>query len=183
MALAAIQEAPPLITDDHGVVRVGGTRVTLDVVVHAYDAGASPEEIVQSFPTLKLPDVYATIAYLLRHRGEVDAYLAEQAAEAEAIRRTIEERYPTAVCSAFGLVKPEPDLPEVVRSPVSPHPEGLPRPLDRLTTKTLFGGQVGPAGFLLLQPGLHGPPALELEPRCLLVEPRQGLLDLLEQPS
>jgi uncharacterized protein (DUF433 family) len=96
MALAAIQESPPLITDDHGVVRVGGTRVTLDVVVHAYDAGASPEEIVQSFPTLKLPDVYATIAYLLRHRGEVDAYLAEQAAEAEAIRRTIEERYPTA---------------------------------------------------------------------------------------
>ena len=96
MALTAVQEAPPLRTDRHGVVRVGGTRVTLDVIVHAFDAGASPEEIVQSFPTLTLPDAYATIAYLLRHREEVDAYLADQAAEAEAIRREIEERYPTA---------------------------------------------------------------------------------------
>jgi uncharacterized protein (DUF433 family) len=96
MALTATQEAPPLTTDDHGVVRVGGTRVTLDVVTHAFDAGASAEEIVQSFPTLSLPDVYATIAYMLRHRSEIDAYLAEQGAEAEAIRRKIEERYPTA---------------------------------------------------------------------------------------
>jgi len=96
MALTAAQEAPPLTTDSHGVVRVGGTRVTLDVIVHAFDAGASPEEIVQSFPSLSLPDVYSTVAYVLRHRSEVDAYLAEQVAEAEAIRRAIEERYPTA---------------------------------------------------------------------------------------
>jgi uncharacterized protein (DUF433 family) len=96
MVLTAAQEAPPLANDAHGVVRVGGTRITLDVIVHSFDAGASPEEIVQSFPTLSLPDVYATIAYVLRHRSEVDAYLAEQEAEAEAIRRKIEEKYPTA---------------------------------------------------------------------------------------
>jgi uncharacterized protein (DUF433 family) len=96
MALIAAEEAPPLATDDHGVVRVGGTRVTLDVIVHSFDAGASPEEIVQSFPTLSLQDVYATIAYVLRHRTDVDAYLAEQEAEAEVIRRKIEKRYPTA---------------------------------------------------------------------------------------
>lgn len=96
MALIAAEEAPPLVTDDHGVVRVGGTRVTLDVVVHSFDAGASPEEIVQSFPALSLPDVNATLACVLRHRGEVNAYLAEQGAEAEAIRQKIEKRYPTA---------------------------------------------------------------------------------------
>jgi uncharacterized protein (DUF433 family) len=96
MALIASEETPPLAADDHGVVRVGSSRVTLDVIVHSFDAGASPEEIVQSFPTLSLPDVYATIAYVLRHRGEVDAYLAKQEAEADAIRRKIEERYPTA---------------------------------------------------------------------------------------
>lgn len=96
MALIAAEEAPPLATDEQGVVRVGSTRVTLDVIVHAFDAGASPEEIVQSFPTLCLPDVYSTIAYVLRHRSEVDAYLVEREAEAEAIRRKIEERYPTA---------------------------------------------------------------------------------------
>lgn len=96
MTLAEPTETVPLRTDEHGVVRIGGTRVTLDVVVYAFDAGASPEEIVDSFPTLTLPDVYATIAYLLRHRPEVDDYLRQQAEEAEAIRRKIEERYPTA---------------------------------------------------------------------------------------
>lgn len=96
MPLAQPTETVPLRTDEHDVVRIGGTRVTLDVVVHAFDAGASPEEIVDSFPTLTLPDVYATIAYLLRHRQEVDDYLRQQAEEAEAIRRKIEERYPTA---------------------------------------------------------------------------------------
>ncbi len=96
MALTATQEVPPLTTNADGVVRVGGTRVALDTVVHAYDTGASPEEIVLSFPSLALPDVDATIAYVLRHRGEVDAYLAERAAEAEEIRRKIEERFPTA---------------------------------------------------------------------------------------
>lgn len=96
MALAEPKETIPLRSDEHGVVRIGSSRVTLDVVVHAFDAGASPEEIVESFPTLTLPDVYATIAYLLRHRPEVDAYLRQQAEEAEAIRRKIEARYPSA---------------------------------------------------------------------------------------
>ena len=96
MALITAAEAPPLSTDVHGVVRVGSTRITLDVIVHSFDAGASPEEIVQSFPTLNLTDVYATIAYVLRHRGEVDAYLAGRETEAEAIQQKIEERYPAA---------------------------------------------------------------------------------------
>lgn len=96
MALAESREPVPLITDQHGVVRVAGTRVTLEVIVHAFDAGASPEEIVESFPTLTLSDVYATITYLLRHRSEVDAYLAAQAEAAAALRRKIEQRYPTA---------------------------------------------------------------------------------------
>lgn len=96
MVLAEAKEPVPLSTDKHGAVRVGGTRVTLDVVVHAFDAGASPEEIVESFPTLALPDVYATITYLLRHRADIDAYLAHRADEAEALRREIETHYPTA---------------------------------------------------------------------------------------
>lgn len=96
MALVTqVQEQPPLAADEHGVVRVGGTRVTLDVVVHAFDSGASPEEITDSYPVLGLTDVYATIAYVLRHREEVDAYLAGQAKGAEKVRRMIEERFPT----------------------------------------------------------------------------------------
>ena len=89
-------EQVPLIADERGVVRVAGTRVTLDVVVRAFDAGASPEEIVESFPTLALPDVYAIITYVLRHRADVDGYVATQTEKAEALREKIERRYPTA---------------------------------------------------------------------------------------
>ena len=42
----------PLRVDDDGVVRVGHTRVTLDTVVVAYLDGASPEEIVNRYPSI-----------------------------------------------------------------------------------------------------------------------------------
>ena len=51
--LAAI----PLAKDAHGVYRVSGTRVTLDLVVHAFNQGATAGEIVRKFPSLALPDV------------------------------------------------------------------------------------------------------------------------------
>jgi uncharacterized protein DUF433 len=40
----------PLTVGDDGVMRVSGTRVTLDSVVASFDAGATPEEIVQPVP-------------------------------------------------------------------------------------------------------------------------------------
>ena len=57
----------PLTTTEDGVLRVGGTRVTLDTVVHAFGQGATAEEIVGRYPTLALDDGYATIAFLLRY--------------------------------------------------------------------------------------------------------------------
>ena len=67
----------------------------LERIVHAFDAGASAEEIVESFPTLELGDVYATIAFILKNRQEVDAYMAESDAEAERVHRKWEDRNPT----------------------------------------------------------------------------------------
>lgn len=87
MALPLTAEPTPLRTDEHGVVRVGDTRVTLDVVVNSFLQGALAEEIAMRYDVLDLADVYATIAYYLRHRAEVDDYLARQqqaAAEARA---------------------------------------------------------------------------------------------------
>ena len=95
MALITEKEAPPLAMDEHGAVRVGGTRVLLDLVVHAFDAGASAEEIVQAYPSLTLADVYSAISYVLRHREWVDEYLTEREAAADTLRREIEARYPT----------------------------------------------------------------------------------------
>jgi uncharacterized protein (DUF433 family) len=67
----------PIRLDANGVVRIGKSRVTLLSVMNAYDSGATAEEIVQDFPALTLADAYATIAYYLQHRAEVDVYLAE----------------------------------------------------------------------------------------------------------
>jgi uncharacterized protein (DUF433 family) len=66
----------PLARDDHGVIRVGGTRVSLESVVTAFDLGASAEEIGESFPSLDLAAIYAALAYVLSHRDSVDAYVA-----------------------------------------------------------------------------------------------------------
>ncbi len=43
----------PLKVDKDDVVRVGGTRVTLDTVVTAFQAGATADEIVQQYPSLE----------------------------------------------------------------------------------------------------------------------------------
>lgn len=83
-------QTPPIKMDDHGTMRVGGTRVTLDTVVYSFEQGHSAEEIVSQFPVLKLADVYAVISYYLNHRAEVEQYLQKQEEEAEAIWRKIE---------------------------------------------------------------------------------------------
>jgi uncharacterized protein (DUF433 family) len=96
MALT-ISEAPvPLTTDAHGVVRVAGTRVTLDIVIAAFNAGATAEEIVLQFPSLSLAAVYAVLSFYLRQREEVDTYLRERERQAEAARKEARLRFPNA---------------------------------------------------------------------------------------
>jgi uncharacterized protein (DUF433 family) len=94
MLSAAALEPIPLATDSGGVIRVGGTRVTLDTVIDTFMTGASPEEIAQDFPVLHLDDVYAVITYYLRHRAEVDAYVRTRRFRAAAIRSEIEVHSP-----------------------------------------------------------------------------------------
>lgn len=96
--MSLIIEAPPvpLRTDESGVIRVGKTRIPIDTVVYAFNQGASPEEIVMSYPTLSLIDVYAVVNYYLYNRAEVDAYIRQREAEAEHIRTENEKRFPSA---------------------------------------------------------------------------------------
>ena len=86
-------ETVPLATDDHGVVRIAGTRVTLDTVLAAFAKGACAEEIVHQYDVLGLADVYAVIAYYLRHKAHVDEYLAEQETLRQAVRQENEARF------------------------------------------------------------------------------------------
>lgn len=86
MGLMIAEELLPLHTTEDGVVRVGGTRVTLDTVVAAFEQGATAEEIVQ-YPSLSLADAYGAITYFLRHRSEVEDYLAQRQNSSRAIRQ------------------------------------------------------------------------------------------------
>lgn len=79
MAIAVHAEKPPIREDESGAWRVGATRVLLELVVIAHERGDSPEAIVEQYPSLDLADVYGVIAYYLRNRGAVDAYIAERA--------------------------------------------------------------------------------------------------------
>lgn len=89
------QEQPLLRLDPHGVIRVSGTRVTLDSIVETYKQGSTPDELAESYPTVPLEDIYTVIGYYLRHWRAVKAYLREQDAEAEQIRLQIEEISPS----------------------------------------------------------------------------------------
>ena len=67
MNLVLEVEAPPFRVDATGAIRVGNSRVLLELVIRAFQDGASPESIVQRYSTLSLSDVYSAIGYYLRH--------------------------------------------------------------------------------------------------------------------
>ena len=81
-----VTERVPLRADTDGVVRIDGTRVTLDTLVAAFDAGATAEEIAQQYPSVALADVYSVISYYLHHKSEVQSYLAQREGAAAAVR-------------------------------------------------------------------------------------------------
>lgn len=87
-------EPIPLRADGDGVIRLGDTRVSLLTLITAYQNGASAEVLVEKFPALSLPDVYAVITYYLRHRSEVDAHLAGERAEEAQITKEVEAEFP-----------------------------------------------------------------------------------------
>jgi uncharacterized protein (DUF433 family) len=82
----------PLNTDLQGIVRIGGTRITLDTVIGAFHRGSTAEEIVQDYSSLRLDDIYAAITFYLRNRSAVDAYLEEQRHKGDEIQHQIETR-------------------------------------------------------------------------------------------
>ena len=136
MTLAILAEPAPLTINPDGVVKVGGTRVTLDTVIFVFKQGATAEEIVYPilrtvfdcqrqnagfrplpqqvgqreikgfsscpekcpdycyrYPSLKLGDVYASIAFYLNHQEDVEAYLKQRQQQAQEIRQMNEARF------------------------------------------------------------------------------------------
>ncbi len=93
MSSTETTERVPIHADADDVIRVGGTRVTLDTLVAAFDTGATAEEIVQQYPSIPLADVYSVIAYYLRHQAEVRSYLSQRHQRAAQVREQNERRF------------------------------------------------------------------------------------------
>jgi uncharacterized protein (DUF433 family) len=73
------------------------TGVSLDSVVLRFLEGLSAESIqLDCFPVLTLEQVYGAIAYYLRHREEIDAYLRKADEEYELMGQRLRAEYSDA---------------------------------------------------------------------------------------
>jgi len=90
MTLVLHTDPVPLRLDETGAIRVGQSRVTLDVLLHYWRQGMKAEEIARGLDTLTLADVHGALAYYFRHQSEMDDYLRRREQEAEKLRQEIE---------------------------------------------------------------------------------------------
>jgi Protein of unknown function (DUF433) len=95
MTEALTTEPIPVVTGTDSVMRVRGTRITLDTVVAAFNEGATAEEIVQQYPSAALADIYQVIGYYLRHSTELGPYLARRQQDGAETRRSNESNWPS----------------------------------------------------------------------------------------
>lgn len=80
----------------------------LEVVIRAFQDGASPESIVQRYSTLSLSDVYSTIGYYLRHQNAVEAYLNHREQLAESVQQRLSNVQPDLSLIRSRLLKLQP---------------------------------------------------------------------------
>ncbi len=84
----------PLREDESGTLRVGPTRLTLDLVVAELEKGTTPEEMLDQYPFRSRDDILGAISFYHSHRGRVDAYLARRKARADELQAYFEARCP-----------------------------------------------------------------------------------------
>jgi uncharacterized protein (DUF433 family) len=92
MSLTLAPQPLPLSRDADGVIRVGGTRVTLDTVWAAFSDGASAEEIAERYPSLAIADVYQSLGYCLARPQELESYLSQRRLHRNAVQAENENR-------------------------------------------------------------------------------------------
>ena len=93
MSLAIEAPRVPLETSEDGMIRVAGTRVSLETVVTAFRQGATAEEIAQQYSSLELADVYEVIGFYLRRQREVDEYVRQSFTLSEDVQQSHEARF------------------------------------------------------------------------------------------
>lgn len=71
------------VEERSGEYFVRDTRVTIHSAIAARKRGATPEAVVEQFPTISLSDVYNVISFYLDHQEILDAHFAETQAQYE----------------------------------------------------------------------------------------------------
>jgi uncharacterized protein (DUF433 family) len=94
MSFVLEREVLPLRQDESGAIRIGNSRVLLELAIRAFQDGASPESIVQRYSTLSLSDTYTAIGYYLKHQQEIESYLKQREELAESVRQRFSDNQP-----------------------------------------------------------------------------------------
>ena len=88
-------------------IRIKGSRIGIESVLYEHiHRGQTPEAIAESFPSLTLEQIYATILYYLHNRERIDAYLADWLEHGNRMRDP-QERQPPPVVVRLRRLKTE----------------------------------------------------------------------------
>ena len=87
-----IPEGVPLYRDERGAIRVGTSRVLLDIVIGAHTLGYNAAEIAQQYPTVSAADITAALDYYRNNKGAVDEYLRLRRKRADKVKAHIESQ-------------------------------------------------------------------------------------------
>jgi uncharacterized protein (DUF433 family) len=91
-------------------IRVKGTRVGIETILYDFiHRSRSPQDIVASYPSLTLEQVYATITYYLRNKEKVNAYLTNWLENAR-LRREEQNRNPSPAIQKLRHILAEREL-------------------------------------------------------------------------
>jgi len=85
-------ETVPLNQWDDGSIRVIGSRLKLDMLVHCFQVGDTLEEIHEGFPSVNIAQIRAILGWYLAHKAEADEYLREGEEEAEKLLQELANR-------------------------------------------------------------------------------------------
>lgn len=80
MAISRKTEHPHIVRTE-GIVggrpRIGGTRISVELIARYFKMGESPDDIILMYPNLKPAAVYDAISYYLDHQEEMEREMAE----------------------------------------------------------------------------------------------------------
>ncbi|MBE9126801.1 MULTISPECIES: DUF433 domain-containing protein [unclassified Coleofasciculus] len=86
-------------------IRIKGTRVGIETILYDFiHRCRTPEEITQSYPSVTLEQVYATILYYLHNKEEVSAYIANWLEHGHRAREE-QKRNPPPVSEKLGKLR------------------------------------------------------------------------------